>query len=86
MKAFNKIFAALTLGGAMAFSGLTFAQDAAEAPAEPQVDPRAEAAENLNQLLQFVKQGQTTEARENKASFEGSRSGARATRAFEHAA
>ena len=67
MKAFNKIFAALTLGGAMAFSGVTFAQDAAEAPAEPQVDPRAEAAENLNQLLQFVKQGQTTEARENKA-------------------
>ncbi|MGB0288743.1 MAG: energy transducer TonB, partial [Aequoribacter sp.] len=67
MKALNKIFAALTLGGALAVSGLTYAQDAAEAPAEPQVDPRAEAAANLEQLLQFVKQGQATDAKENKA-------------------
>jgi len=67
MKAFKTTFAALTLGGLMAFTGFVSAQDAAEAPAEPVVDPRAEAAANLEQLLRFVEQGQTSEARENKA-------------------
>ena len=63
MKAFKTTFAALTLGGLMAFTGFVSAQDAAEAPAEPVVDPRAEAAANLDQLLRFVEQGQTSEAR-----------------------
>ena len=67
MKAFKTTFVALTLGGLMAFTGFVSAQDAAEAPAEPVVDPRAEAAANLDQLLRFVEQGQTSEARENKA-------------------
>jgi biopolymer transport protein ExbB len=69
MNPFNKIFSALFLSGLMAVSGSVWAQDeaadAAAAPAEP--DPREEAAENLQQLLEFVKQGQVTEASENRA-------------------
>jgi len=49
MKALNKIFPALVLGGALAVSGPAVAQEAA----------------TLDQLLNMVRQGQTTEAREN---------------------
>lgn len=49
MKALNKIFPALVLGGALAMSGTAGAQEAA----------------TLDQLLGLVKQGQATEAREN---------------------
>ncbi|MEQ9463737.1 MAG: MotA/TolQ/ExbB proton channel family protein [Haliea sp.] len=49
MKALNKIFPALVLGGALAVSGAVNAQEAA----------------TLDQLLGLVKQGQATEAREN---------------------
>lgn len=49
MKALNKIFPALVLGGALVMSGTAGAQEAA----------------TLDQLLGLVKQGQATEAREN---------------------
>ncbi len=49
MKALNKIFSALVLGGALAVSGATVAQEAA----------------TLDELLGLVRQGQATEAREN---------------------
>tara|TARA_R110002110_G_scaffold333755_2_gene544505 strand:- start:68533 stop:69912 length:1380 start_codon:yes stop_codon:yes gene_type:complete len=50
MKALNKIFPALVLGGALAISGAANAQ---------------EEAATLDELLGLVKQGQATEAREN---------------------
>ncbi|MEQ8827827.1 MAG: hypothetical protein RIC82_08630, partial [Parvibaculum sp.] len=52
MKALNKIFPALVLGGALAISGAANAQ---------------EEAATLDELLGLVKQGQATEARENAA-------------------
>jgi len=65
MKGISKIVSALVLGGALSAAGLVNAQDEAAEPAPPPVDPRAEAAANLDQLLDFVKQGQAREAREN---------------------
>ncbi len=76
MKGFNKIFPALALGGALTMSSLVLAQDEA-APVEPPApDPREVAAENLNQLLDFVKQGAVTEQsanREREARFEAAK-------------
>jgi len=67
MKALNKIFSALALGGALTVSSLAMAQDDAAAPAEPPApDPREVAAENLDQLLEFVKQGAVTEQSANR--------------------
>lgn len=54
MKALNTIFSALVLGGALAVSGVSMAQDA----------PERDAA-SLSELLGLVKQGQAQEAREN---------------------
>ncbi len=54
MKALNTIFSALVLGGALAVSGVSMAQDA----------PARDAA-SLSELLGLVKQGQAQEAREN---------------------
>ena len=65
MNTFAKPFSALLLSGAVLLSGASLAQDeAAEVPAGP--DPREEAAANIQQLLDFVKQGQVTEARANR--------------------
>ncbi len=57
----------LAIAGAVAFSAnLAIAQD--EAPAAPPgPTPQEEAAATLNELLRFVKEGQITEAKENKA-------------------
>jgi biopolymer transport protein ExbB len=66
MNSLNKVFSALVLSGTVAMSSVALAQD--EAPAAvPEPDLRAEAAANLQQLLDFVKQGQVTEASENRA-------------------
>ena len=76
MNSLNKTFSALVLGGLVAVSSATFAQDEAAAEAAPTVDPRAEAAANLDQLLEFVKQGQVTEAsanRQREARFEAAK-------------
>ncbi len=69
MNSLNKLFSALALGGMVAMSSVTFAQDEAEAAAAapPPPDPREVAAENLNQLLEFVKQGAVTEQSEARA-------------------
>ena len=72
MNSLNKMFSALLmggmiLGGTVAMSSVANAQDDAAAAAAPAPDPRAEAAANLQQLLEFVKQGQVTEASENRA-------------------
>ena len=68
MKALNKVFSALAFSGALVASGYVYAQDEAAAAAEPPPpDPREVAAESLNQLLEFVKQGQVTAASENRA-------------------
>ena len=64
MNPLKKIFSALLVGG-MLVSTAALAQDDAAPVAEPEPDLRAEAAANLNQLLEFVKQGQVTESREN---------------------
>lgn len=66
MNPFKKTFAALLMGGLLA-STAVLAQDEAAAPAEPEPDLRAEAAANLEQLLEFVKQGQVTERSDNAA-------------------
>ena len=68
MKALDKLFAALALGGMLSLSAIAQAQDdaAAAAAAPPEPDPREVAAENLNQLLEFVKQGAVTEQRANR--------------------
>ncbi|EAQ96436.1 MotA/TolQ/ExbB proton channel family protein [Congregibacter litoralis] len=66
MKSLNNMVSALVLGGLVAMSSSVMAQDDAAAPAAPEPDLRAEAAENLNELLEFVKQGQVTEASENR--------------------
>ncbi len=67
MKALNKVFSALAFSSALAVSGYVAAQDeAADPAAPPPPDPREVAAENLNQLLEFVKQGQVTDARANR--------------------
>ena len=54
MKALNTIFSALVLGGALAVSGVSMAQE----------EPARDAA-SLSELLGLVKQGQAQEAREN---------------------
>lgn len=76
MKALNKFVPVLALGGALSLSGVTFAQEEV-APAEPPPpDPREVAAENLNQLLDFVKQGAVTEQsanREREARFQAAK-------------
>ena len=71
MDAFNKVIHAAFLSCLLAFAGLAQAQDeggAAEGQeaAEPQVDPRQVAAENIEELLERVKRGQVAEARENR--------------------
>ena len=67
MKALNKFFPALALGSALTLSNLAVAQDDAAAAAEPPPpDPREVAAENLNQLLEFVQQGAVTEQSANR--------------------
>ncbi|MFK7830034.1 MAG: MotA/TolQ/ExbB proton channel family protein [Congregibacter sp.] len=66
MNSLNKILSVLALSGTVAVSGVAFAQDEAAAPVVPEPDLRAEAAANLNQLLEFVKQGQVTEQRANR--------------------
>ena len=58
MKTLIKNAAAVTLGAIVSLGAV--AQDQAPAPAEPQ-------ASSLDQLLEFVKEGQTSEARENRA-------------------
>ncbi|GAB5412745.1 MAG: MotA/TolQ/ExbB proton channel family protein [Congregibacter sp.] len=65
MNSLNKILSALTLGGAVAMSSVAFAQDEA-APVAPEPDLRAEAAQNMQQLLEFVKEGKVTEAQANR--------------------
>jgi biopolymer transport protein ExbB len=67
MKALNKIFSALAFSSVIALSATVHAQDEAAAAAPPPPDPREEAAKTLNELLEFVKQGQVTEASENRA-------------------
>lgn len=66
MKSLNNMVSALVLGGLVAMSSSAFAQDEAPAAA-PEPDLRAEAAANMGQLLEFVKQGQVTDAKENRA-------------------
>lgn len=66
MKALNRIFSALAFSSVIALSASVHAQDE-EAAAPPPPDPREEAAKTLNELLEFVKQGQVTEASENRA-------------------
>jgi len=66
MNPFKNTFSALLLGGSLAISGIAYAQDdaaAAAAPVEP--DLEAQAAENMNELLEFVKKGQVAESRAN---------------------
>ncbi|MEM6484726.1 MAG: MotA/TolQ/ExbB proton channel family protein [Pseudomonadota bacterium] len=66
MKSVVKSLSSIVLSGAFAFAGAAFAQDEA-APVEPAgPDPRDVAAENIQQLLDFVKQGQVTEGRSNR--------------------
>jgi biopolymer transport protein ExbB len=67
MKALNKIFSALAFSSVIALSATVHAQDEEAAAAPPPPDPREEAAKTLNELLEFVKQGQVTEASENRA-------------------
>ena len=67
MKALNKIFSALAFSSVIALSASVHAQDEEAAAAPPPPDPREEAAKTLNELLEFVKQGQVTEASENRA-------------------
>lgn len=64
MNSLNKILSALALGSAVAVSSAAFAQD--EVPVAPEPDLRAEAAENMQQLLDFVKEGRVTEAQANR--------------------
>ena len=64
MNPLKKIFSALLLGG-MLVSTAALAQDDAAPVAEPEPDLRAEPQANLNQLLEFYKQGQVTESSEN---------------------
>lgn len=59
------LYCAVVVGGA-ALSSTAQAQDEAAA-APPPPDPREVAAENMNQLLEFVKQGAVTEQREARA-------------------
>ncbi|MDP5072224.1 MAG: MotA/TolQ/ExbB proton channel family protein [Congregibacter sp.] len=66
MKSLNNMVSALVLGGLVAMSSSVFAQDEA-APVVPEPDLRAEAAANMSQLLDFVKQGQVTDATANRA-------------------
>jgi biopolymer transport protein ExbB len=68
MNPLNKVFSALLLGGLVAVSGASYAQDdaAAAAAAAPEPDLRAEAAKSMNELLEFVKKGQVSEASENR--------------------
>jgi biopolymer transport protein ExbB len=69
MNALNKLISVALLGGLLTVPALAQAQDDAaegQAPAEPKVDPQAEAAENMSELLEFVKQGQLSEAKENR--------------------
>lgn len=71
MNVLNKFFSTLMLGGALAVTGAAQAQDQAPADAAAtaeaaQADVRAEAAANLRELLEFVKQGQAREAQENR--------------------
>jgi biopolymer transport protein ExbB len=67
MNPLNKVLSALVLGGALAVSSVSFAQDEAAdaAAAAPEPDLKAQAAANLEQLLEFVKKGQVAESREN---------------------
>lgn len=64
MNPLKKIFSALLMGGLLVCVP-AFAQDEAAAPAEPEPDLRAEAAANLEQLLEFVKKGQVSESQAN---------------------
>jgi biopolymer transport protein ExbB len=70
MDLFNKLMTAAVLGGFLTVAGVANAQDdaaaAGEAPAEPTVDKRAEAAKSLEELLEFVKRGQVAEQQENR--------------------
>ncbi|MFT7286695.1 MAG: biopolymer transport protein ExbB [Halieaceae bacterium] len=66
MNALNRIFSVVFVGGALTIAGLAVAQDEAAAVEAPPPDLRAEAAANIKQLLEFVKQGQVTDARDNK--------------------
>ena len=54
MNPFKNTLSALLLGGSLAISGIAFAQDDAAAPAPVEPDPEAQAAENMEQLLEFV--------------------------------
>ena len=70
MDLFNKLITAVVLGGFITVAGVANAQDdaaaAGEAPVEPAVDKRAEAAKSLEELLEFVKRGQVAEQQENR--------------------
>ena len=69
MDLFNKLISAAVLGGLITVTGVANAQDDAapgEAPAEPRVDKRAEAAKSLEDLLDLVKRGQVAEQQENR--------------------
>jgi len=62
MKSVVKSLSSIILSGSLAFASSTIAQDEA-APVEPAgPDPRDVVAENIQQLLDFVRQGQVTEA------------------------
>jgi biopolymer transport protein ExbB len=57
---------AIVLAGAL-IAPLTFAQEEADAEAPPPPTPQEIAAENLDQLLNLVKQGQARASSENAA-------------------
>jgi len=65
MNLFKTTFSALLFSGAMAITGIAQAQDEAAPAAPPGPDLEAQAAENLDQLLEFVKRGQVAESRAN---------------------
>jgi len=65
MNPFLKTISALLMGGVLTVSLAVRAQDEAAPAAEPEPDLRAEAAENMQELLEFVKKGQVAENREN---------------------